>query len=397
MIKNTSSIKNILFSNLDIDRLFKSVEILVINIYNTVFNPQIFYNTLKYFAIPFLLWIIFTLIILLIINRYYFEKSIIPKRNAEIKIDNFLTEVIFSNYDIPLLKEKINLFKEEIPFKNKWCSNLILDKIITIKQNINGVNPTHILLIYKFFGFQDYSQKLIRNKKWHHKSLGIYHYQMLDYKIKKGHIKPHINDKNKFLKSNALIAIISLSDEKFDFLNDYQGKIPKADEIKILDIIYQRKSTLPKNINEWFYNKNSSIVILAIKLMVQYRETLKLSEINHLLSSSNTEIRRETLLAIRELIITDSNALLINHYTNETDKRNKISALKTLGIIGNHETKNFALSILFKEKDLEIKFEIINCINKIDTNFFKNYITDDTSEHDVINRILLHLNNPYLV
>ncbi|MET0760202.1 MAG: hypothetical protein ABWZ56_07265 [Flavobacterium sp.] len=395
--KNTGFIKPVLFSSVHIGKLYSNVEATATPILDTLFDSHFLYYSLKYFVIPFLLWIIFSLLILLIINRYYFEKSIIPKKEAEIKINNFLTEIIFSNHNLTHIKEKINLFKYEVPFKNKWCRDLILTKIITIKQNINGVNPTHILLIYKFFGFQDYSQKLIRNRRWHNKALGIYHYQMLDYKIKKGHIKTHINDKNKFLKSNALIALISLSDEKLDFLNNYQEKISKADELKILDIIYQRKSSLPKNINEWFNNKNSSIVILAIKLMIQYRETLNISQIKFLLSSNDPLVRKETLLAIRELVIIDSNALLIPHYSRETNKRNKISLLKTWSVIGNHKTKDFVSNILSEEKDLEIKFEMINCINKLDNTYFKNYTTDNTPENEVIHRILLHVNDPNLI
>jgi hypothetical protein len=392
LIKNANYINYISFSKLNIDKFY------IIDFINeSTFTADFFYDFFKYFAIPFLLLIILTLILLLIINRYNFEKFLIPKNEIEIKIDGFLTEIIFSNYDAKHIKEKINLFKEEIPFKRKWCRDLIINKIITIKQNIYNINPNQLLLIYKYFGFQDYSKKLIRNRKWHRKTLGIYHYQMLDYKIKKGYIKPYINSKNKFLKSNALIALISLSDEKFEFLKNYQEKISRADELKILDIIYQNKSHLPKKINRWLHNENSSIVILAIKLMVQYRKTLKTSQISFLLSCADAMIRKETLLAIRELIITDSNDILINHYANETDKRNKISTLKTLGIIGNDKTKDYVSTLLLEEKDLEIKFEIINCINKIDYAFFKNYKIEDEIENDIINRIVLHVNNPYLI
>jgi hypothetical protein len=253
-----------------------------------------------------------------------------------------------------------------------------------------------MLLIYKYFGFHDYSKKLIRSRSWENKLLGIYHYQILEYKIKTGYIRPNIYVKNKFLKSNALIAVISLSDQKFDFLSNYEKQISHADELKILDIIHQKKSALPTKINEWLYNKNSSVVILAIKLMIRYRETLTIDQISHLLSNTNTKVRRETFLVIQNLYIIEANVLLINHYPKEIDTQNKISALKTMGAIGDNETKDFALSILTAETDLEIKFEIVNCINKIDATFFNTYKTADASENEIIKRIVLHVNNPYL-
>jgi hypothetical protein len=337
------------------------------------------------------------LVIILIINRYGFEKKIIIKNEIDAKTDDFLTEIIFSNYTIPSIKNKINQFIEEVPFKKKWCRNIILIKIITIKQNINGVDPNLILVIYKHFGFHNFSKKLILSRKWRDKLLGIYHYQTLEYKIKTGYIRPYINNNtNKFLNSNALIAVMILSDNKFELLSNYEKKISNADELKILDIIYQKKSSLPKKINDWLYNKNSSVVILAIKIMVRYREHLKEHQINYLLSSNNDTIRRETLLAIRDLYIVEANDFLINHYKKETNKRNKISALKTFGIIGDDKTKDFVADLLSDEKDLEIKFEMVNCINKIDPTFFKNYIIEDALENNIINRILLHVNNPYL-
>jgi hypothetical protein len=40
-----------------------------------------------------------------------------------------------------------------------------------------------------------------------------------------------------------------------------------------------------------------------------------------------------------------------------------------MAVIGDTETKDFVLSLI--AKDLEVKFEIVNCINKIDSTFFK--------------------------
>ena len=198
------------------------------------------------------------------------------------------------------------------------------------------------------------------------------------------------------MKSNALIAVISLSDQKFNFLSNYEKKISAADELKILDIIYQKKSALPEKINDWLYNKNSSIVILGIKLMIRYRATLDLSQISYLLSSPNYMIRKETFLVIGNLYIIEANDLLLNHYIKESEKQTKIAALKTMAVIGDDETKYFVLSLLFEEKDLDVKFEMVNCINKIDNAFFKSYKTDDPVENEIVNRILLHANNSYL-
>lgn len=397
LIRNTYNMISFSNSNYSFEDFFAGIKNELSNIDYSFFTTEFSFEIIKYFIIPFLLFLIVLLVILLIANRYGFEKKLILKKEVEVKINDFLTEIIFSDYTPKETKEKINLFKEqEVPFRKKWCKAIILNNIITVKRNINGVNPNQMLLIYKYFGFHAYSDKLIRSSNWENKLLGIYHYQILEYKIKTGHIRPNIYVKNKFLKSNALIAVISLSDEKFEFLSKYQKKISTADELKILDIIYQKKSALPKNINDWIHNKNSSIVTLAIKLMVRYRESLTIDQIKHLLTNPNDRVRKETLSAIRTLYTIEASDILIDYYKAETNKRNKISTLKTMSVIGDNETKDFIASIMTQEKDLEVKFEMINCIIKIDKTFFDTYKSDDISENEVVNRIILHVNNPHL-
>ncbi len=360
------------------------------------FTAHNFYTFLKYYAIPLLIIVLLALVISLLVSRYYFDKIGDQKREVEDKINDFLTELIFSDLSTEQIKVQINGFKKESIFKNKWCKYLILDKLILIKENIKHINPNIILIIYKQFDLHLYSQKLISKRKWYFKSLGFYHYRALDYKIKKGSIKPFLNSKNKYLKSNALISVISLSDEKFDILNNYQDKISKADEMKILDLIYEKKSTIPDTIFDWLTNKNNSIVILAIKLIVRYRETFNIDQIKSLLNNEDIMVRKAIILAVRELYIIEANDVLIEKYSTETNIQNKISILKTLGVIGDKETIGFVSKLIHDEKQMPIKFEIISCINKIDLDFFKNYKVIDPIEKNIINQIILHVNNPHL-
>ena len=62
------------------------------------FTAHSFYMFLKYIAIPFLVFIITYFVSLLIINRYYFDKLKGKKKNVEAEINDFLTDLIFSNY-----------------------------------------------------------------------------------------------------------------------------------------------------------------------------------------------------------------------------------------------------------------------------------------------------------
>jgi hypothetical protein len=362
-------------------------------------NTENIYYFLLYFFIPliglFLVLIVFTLLY----SRYAVDRNDDFKENIENEVNTFLTELIFSNYSAPEMKTKIKEFQS----KHKLTKNLrkfILNKIIHIKENLNESNEHTMLLIYKYFGFDEISKKLIRNRKWYSKSEALHHYQNIGYKIKTGHVKQFLDSKNKSLRSNAIIALISLSDEKFNVLDNYKYTISKSDEVKILDIIYRKKSKVPKNINNWLKSKNDSIVIIAIKLIVRFRhkQDISLEQISYLLNSENQSVRKEIILAIRELVMFETNDILLQHFTKETNIRNKISIIKTLNVIGTSENIGFMSSLLNEDENLELdlKLEIINFINKTDATFFQNFKFKDEEKNIELQKMIAHSNCPYL-
>ncbi|MBE0390531.1 hypothetical protein [Flavobacterium sp. PL002] len=396
LITNTLIPKRIKISLTNFNDFFQEIKNGLLTIYNTNDITTISYELLKYIIIPIFLLIVILTILSLITYRYRYEKRTILLQELNTKLDDFLTELVFSNYSKKELETKITNYKKHPLFKKNWYKELILNKIIAIKQNVNGIDPNLLLKIYKIFGFHRYSKKLILSRKWKDKLLGIYHYQILEYKIKTGYIRPYVNNhSNKYLNSNALIAMIILSNEKFELIANYKRKISKTDELKILDIIAKKKTHLPTNIIDWLYSDNSSIVILAIKLMVRYRKDFTIEQIRFLLNYNSIKVRKETLLAISLLYLIDANDYLIEYYKNITNKENKIFCLKTFAVIGNDVTTKFLCNFL-EENDLDIKFQLVKTIYKLDPNYFNQENKQESKEQNILNKILLHVKNPYL-
>jgi len=396
ILKAYFSLRSVL-SLVELNNFLSTLKRKLYNYYSTNNSTTISYELLKYVFIPFLITTIFSLVLLLLVYRFKFEKKSLLENELNIKFDDFLTEIIFSNSSKKEIKQQIDEKKSAATFKKRWHKGLILNKLISIKQNIHGIDPGLLLYIYKSFGFHEYSKKLILSRKWKDKLLGIHHYQILEYKIKTGYIRPYVNNhKNKYLNSNALIAMIILSDEKFELIANYKRKISKVDELKILDIIHKKNTEVPKNINDWLYSENPSIVILAIKLMVRNREALTIEQITFLIGNNSLEVRNETLLAISLLYIVEANELLIKHYSSITNKKNIIFCLKTFAAIGDVSTKDFLSGFLQKENRLDVKFQLVKTINKIDRLYFESYSAPNKAEKDIINRIMLHVNTPYL-
>lgn len=354
------------------------------------------YLFLKYFLIPILLIFIFSIMIVVLFSRYSLDKIDLKKSKLEDKVNTFLTDIIFSDYTAEEIKSKIENFKKEVVVKNDTLSKFVLEKLLHIKQNVQQMNQEKFILIYEYFGFNFYTEKLISSRDWQKKSEGFLHYQILDYKLKKELIKSYLKSKNPSLRSNALVAMISLSDENLDVLDNAEISISRAEELKILDILYQKEIGIPTNIYKWLNSKNDSIVIIALKLIMRYKHVLTNTQLSALLNHTNYSIRKETISTIRELNIKNANDILIEHYQKETSLRNKVLILKTFQKNGNTNTKNYTLSLLSNENNLDLKFEIVNCIYQIDKNFLSYFTAKDEQEEDLINKMLLHHKNPYI-
>jgi len=362
----------------------------------TILNSKDLYLFLKYFFIPVLLVFLVSIVMVIVFRRYRLDRIDFKTVQLEDTVDTFLTELIFSEYSEEELKLRITGFKKDSLNKNKKLLKFVLKKLLHIKQNVQQMNQEKFILIYEYFGFNKYTNKLLKNRSWERKSEGIMHYQILDYKAKKELIVPFLNDNHRSLRSNALIAVISLSDDNFDVLDHYQPEITRAEELKILDLIYQKEVSMPTNINSWLKSDNESIVIIAIKLAVRYKYRFNREQLNHLLANDNPLVRKEIILAIRELQLDFANPVLMSHYKIEKSLRNKISIIKTFQKIGDPTTKDYALQLLTKEKDLDLKFEIVNCIYQIDNNFFSKYKSKDRAEAELITKMLLHHKSPYI-
>jgi len=350
---------------------------------------EVFTYSLKYIVTPILVLFFLTVVAALAINRLKYEIFKFRLRLAKAKVDIFLTSLVFSPLDEQDFAERIKKFKTRIPFDKHWCKEIILNEIINLKQNLKGEISQSIHFIYEHFGLFEFSLKYINNPQWYNKSVGIYHFQALEYTKGEPYVRPFLNHKNKTLSSNAYMALVSLTSGKLDFLVDFANPISVTTEIKIMDILHSKKAPMPQNLKEWIHSKNLSIVRLGIKFMIYYNHTKEADEILKLLKSADEIIRHEVILAARELFIEGAEESLIEQFELE-NKRNKLEILCTLGTIGTDISEMFLKDLLTKPIDTDIKLAIVESLNTVNPNYFK----DTVNDNDEIQRMVKHVQDP---
>ena len=352
---------------------------------------EVFIDIVVHILVPIMVLLFLSIVSILIINRLLYEIHKFKLKVAKAKIDIFLTSLVFSPFEEELFSEAINNFKKRIPFQKNWCKEIILNEIINLKQNLKGDTTTHLHYIYEKFELFEFSLKLVKNHQWYIKSMGIYHFNALEYSKGEKYVVPYLKYKNKILSTNAYIALIALTSNKLDFLIDYSENLSLTSEIKIMDILHSRKPPMPTNLKDWIQSPSPSIVKLGIKFMVYYNFSMTKEDAIELLNSNSEEIRNEIIFATRTLYIQEAEEILINQFKFE-EKKNKIEILTSLGKIGAKTSEEFLSKLLMETTDVDIKLAIVYCMNAINENYFDNVYT----ENPEISKMVQHVKDPYI-
>lgn len=352
-------------------------------------SKEILVGFLQYYMVPMLFLLLFFLAFLLIYNRLKYAYISYKKRVYNPKITEKLTELTFMGLQGEALKNEVNHIKAEFPYQKKWFKKLLLSSIIDLSLNLKGDLIYQVRDIYMAFGLHKYSLKLIKSPFWYTKCTGIYHFQALNFVHGQKYIKPYISSKNEVLRSNAFIAHLYLTTEPFDFLVDYPYSISAVNEYKVIDVFYMKKEPIPKNIEKWLDAKNSSVVILGLKVMVFYNDTASSEKIIELLTHNEQRVRQEAILSIRELFVVDAEETLLQRFDLEK-KQLKIEILQSLAAVGGELTVSFILKSLERnDLDKDLKIELLKCLKSIDPDYFNTRFLMDME----IDRMKAHINS----
>jgi hypothetical protein len=342
-------------------------------------------------VLPILICGFILLIAILIINRFRYDLFKPKLEAAKSEIDSFLTNMIFSPFDETLFKTEIEQFKKVIPFEKKWCKKLLLNEIIFLKLNLKGDVTNTFHFLYEQFGLFDYTKKLLNSNLFYLKCVGMYQLESLEYKKGISYITPLLNHKNRSVKSSAFLSLISLEPHKLETLINFSHQITIAEEINIMDILHQKKTKIPTNLNQWITSENDSIIKLGIKLMMFYNYTNENETIVKLLKHNNKSVRYEAITAVKFLFIYEAESVLIEQFANE-DTQNKLEIFNTLSGIGMTDSEDFLAHLLENKTDENIKLEAVYCLNKINSHYFE----DHFSNNEDVQKMVKHVKTPYL-
>ena len=378
---------------------FKIVDSIISQTIRFFFTTNFFFNLILYFFIPIF---VITIIVLILVITHYTKKGIrVEAETVEIerKVDEFLVKLIFGKkLSDELITIEIKNFKKTIPFDEKYVKNIVLTKIITIKEGFN-LNENDILVsLFNQFDFLECSKQLLAKKQWYNKALGVHYIEKINYKSELHLIEPLLTHKNETLRGLSFNATLSLKEDIFPLLMGYKETITYASKIKIADILRQKKTTFSlEQVNMLLRNENDSIKSIAMLYVLDKNISISEDIIIELLNSKTRYIRKDIITLIRNLKLSHLEDQLFKSYHLEEIIRNKISIFKTLAEMGSEKSIFFALKTIEDPNiDSDIEFEAVRTIFKINPMFFEQFIISKFSEKETVKKIIAHINNPYL-
>ncbi|TAF73646.1 MAG: HEAT repeat domain-containing protein [Flavobacterium sp.] len=323
-----------------------------------------FLSYIKNFAIPILLVGILFACIFLIFKRLQNQWSYKNKKKYRTFIQRFLIEITIEEFHKQKVKQKLQLFRHNIPFSNEWCKELIIDEMIRLKKNLKGDKLIIISILYKSLKLHLYSSKLINDFRPYKKCIGFYHFMMMDYSKGKPLVTPYLRNKNELIRSNANITFVALTNLSEENLTYTPEKISKLNVIKIMDVIYSKKKEYPKSLDFLLSSQNISLIKIGLKIRAFYNHRADINQILQLLYHSSESVQIEVLKTISKLLIVEAEDKLLEIITSRS-KKFQINCYRSLANIGTNKTTHYISKALFEMKDSDIQLSAIYCLERL--------------------------------
>lgn len=326
---------------------------------------HVIHNIKHYYVIPFFLILALALVVILLLNRIYYQYNLPYRYHITRESHRFLTEIALSKDDKNALKYKIAKFKSEIPIHTTWCKEILVEDLIKIKNNLKGKTAKNILLIYKALDLNHYSASLIRDFRKYKKYEGIRHFQALGYKPGISLLKKYLFHPNKVIRSNVNVAYLALTKGDWKAVGKVPIKRSIIATIKVMDVLHKEKIPQPIHLDLWIQSEDPMVLKLAVMAMVFYNYRNKSAEIIKLLHHENKALKIDVITAIQDLFLEEAEDDLLFLFHNESLDI-QLEILEALGVIGSEKTIAFLKIEIPKQQIKDIKLKMVCSLNNLD-------------------------------
>ena len=301
----------------------------------------------------FINFFLFNFIIISVISLIIFIFKTIRENKIKAlsdKYQNMLAEYIF--YE-GVETEKINDFREVKDDKLKRA--VLISQILNFNKNLYGEAKTKL---QKLFAELELNKDAVRNLnsgRWHIQALGMRQLAQMNITEVNTKIEEKINSNNDILSFEAQLAMIELNqNEPFAFLSKLQKYFPLWNQLNAHMLVHMNNLKVPEFAN-WLRSENSNVAVFALRMISVFQQQKAFSDVVLLLNSSDENIRKNAIITLGKIGLTEALINLKNIYPDENIK-NKILILKAMQNLPDESSIMFLGDVLMDNNN-DVKLE----------------------------------------
>ncbi len=280
--------------------------------------------------------------IVYILTTFYTKSSLMlgikRKKIKKRELGPIVSEFLFFDENTATLEDKNTYISLKIQIrqllKNKRDRKVLAEVLVELSQDLSGETLRSLHSLYKNLGLEKDALIKLKSWKWYTISQGILELTQMKVTDSYNQITKFVNDRRGVIHKQSVIAIVSLKDEGINyFLDTTQHKISEWQQLKLLEILQNKKDFNPPRFKNWLFSKNTDTVLFALRLLKYYDQNDGNEAIIQLIRHKNSLIRLEAIQCVGEFFLVEARETLKNVFwvSNNDCKLLIIEVIETLG------------------------------------------------------------------
>jgi hypothetical protein len=271
-----------------------------------------------------------------------------------------------------------------------YSRQVLIDQMIDVSVNLKGEESNKLLVLYKYLGLDKDSLARARDYRWHKKIKGFRELAFMNIKDANDSIRKALNSSNEILRMEAQIALVRLSDnDHFEFLDQLRQPFSLWEQITLHDLIIQHNIPVPA-FNRWLTSPNDSVVIFALRMIREFKQTEAEEDIRTCLWHRSAEVRLLSVQVAGDLRLPSTLEIMKRMYKNQ-DYKTCLEIVKSMGKMPDRSMLGFLKLVLDKEDDVQLQIEATKSIESMGEEGVKALVKIMKSEYKNYNIIVRHV------
>lgn len=341
---------------------------------------EIIFEYFEYYRVllssfPFIIQIaLVTIFINVIATIIFFASAFILRRNGEKKdliVEQLYPEIFAFIKDI-LDSEEVHIDSDiHASFVEKFgkLTKKIYGPIVLALENLTFNNPSlseesiNYYNLIKGLKVDAHLEKELEFSNTHRQLRAFQSLSRLSLTVSDSKILPYTYSRNNSLRKESRATYIGVSNnDPFKFFDRENYNLNYWDQISLLQQLELHHGNNLPNFSKWIkYSKDKSQIIFLIRAVAYFKQLHSISTLKELLTTVDHDIRREAILALGKMKVSDIEDTLKNIYYNQPADCQK-AIIESIALIQSGKSLNFLKNAYFETSDPDTKKLIAEAI-----------------------------------